>query len=314
MRGFHRVILEKTPIPTRKSRLHSHKIGGYEINGDGDKDQLVVVKEEIKVSNKKNFDVKQVKSSELIKPQKNLVSKEKINLKVQEKLQGLAETENKYQSIVDIVMWRNIKISSLVFGIGNLILLSHIVTKDINFSFISAISYTNLICIAVIFLYKAILNREPINLDDSNIIHSVGEEEEEAVCLVKVVLPWINKFILEFRHLLSGDPATTMKFAVSLFILARLGSFITVWRVTVLGNFPRSFRSTKILFYIFKAETVCIVVTTSIQGNLYDRKNHYKMVTILHSFIQIQVNPETQFQGNQIDSHGIFFDREHTLV
>ncbi|KAI3842498.1 hypothetical protein MKW98_032373 [Papaver atlanticum] len=233
---FNRVILEKNPIPTRKSRLHSHKIGGYEINGDGDKDQLVVVKEEIKVSNKKNnFDVKEVKSSELMKPKKNLVSKEKINcqtpktsihkrettvlnhptltkvspVKVPEKLQGLAETQNKYQSIVDIVMWRDIKISSLVFGIGNLILLSHIVTRDINFSFISAISYTSLICIAVIFLYKAILNREPINLDDSNIIHSVGEEE--AVCLVKVVLPWINKFILEFRHLLSGDPATTMK-------------------------------------------------------------------------------------------------------
>ncbi|KAI3854726.1 hypothetical protein MKX03_014991 [Papaver bracteatum] len=257
---FNRVILEKNPIPTRKSRLHSHKIGGSEINGDCDKDQLVVVKEEIKVSNKKNnFDVKEVKSSELMKPKKNLVSKEKINcqtpktsihkrettvlnhptltkvspVKVPEKLRGLAETQNKYQSIVDIVMWRDIKISSLVFGIGNLILLSHIVTRDINFSFISAISYTSLICIAVIFLYKAILNREPINLDDSNIIHSVGEEE--AVCLVKVVLPWINKFILEFRHLLSGDPATTMKFAVSLFILARLGSFITVWRVTVLA-------------------------------------------------------------------------------
>ncbi|KAI3944291.1 hypothetical protein MKW92_019867 [Papaver armeniacum] len=297
MRGFNRVILEKNPIPTRKSRLHSHKIGRYEINGDGDKDQIVVVKEEIKVSNKKNFDVKEVKSSELIIPQKNLVSKEKINLKVQEKLQGLAETQNKYQSIVDIVMWRNIKISSLVFGIGNLILLSHIVTKDINFSFISAISYTNLICIAVIFLYKAILNREPINLDDSNIIHSVGEEEEEeAVCLVKVVLPWINKFILDITvH--SGT----------------LGELQNSVEGHCFG-FPRSFRSTKILFYIFKAETVCIVVTTSIQGNLYDRKNHYKMVTILHSFIQIQVNPETQFQGNQIDSHGIFFDREHTLV
>ncbi|KAI3883410.1 hypothetical protein MKW92_000594 [Papaver armeniacum] len=275
MRGFNRVILEKNPIPTRKSRLHSHKIGGYEINGDGDKDQIVVVKEEIKVSNKKNFDVKEVKSSELIKPQKNLVSEEKINLKVQEKVQGLAETQNKYQSIADIVMWRNIKISSLVFGIGNLILLSHIVTKDINFT---------------------ILNREPINLDDSNIIHSVGEEEEEAVCLVKVVLPWINKFILDITvH--SGT----------------LGELQNSVEGHCFG-FPRSFRSTKILFYIFKAETVCIVVTTSIQGNLYDRKNHYKMVTILHSFIQIQVNPETQFQGNQIDSHGIFFDREHTLV
>ncbi|KAI3990676.1 hypothetical protein MKX01_022976 [Papaver californicum] len=259
------VILEKKPISTRKSRLHSHKIGGDEINGDGDKDQLVVEKEEIKVSNKMNFNVKELKSSELMKPKKNLVSKEKIisqipktsipftstvhkrettvlnhptltklsPVKVQKKLQGLADTQNKYQRIVDVVMWRDIKISSLVFGIGNLILLSPIVTKDINFSFISAISYMGLICIAAIFLYKAFLNREFINLDDSNIIHSVGEEE--AVCLVKVVLPWINKFILESRHLLSGDPATTMKFAVSLFILARLGSFITVWRVTMLG-------------------------------------------------------------------------------
>ncbi|MCL7041992.1 hypothetical protein MKW94_009819 [Papaver nudicaule] len=245
---------EKIPIPTRKSKMHSHKIAGDEINSKGDKDQLVVVKEEIKVSSNKK-----IKS---IKPKKNLVLKEKINdqnpktsipltsdahkrettvlnhptlspVKAEEQLQGLAETHNKYQSIADIVMWRDIKVSSFVFGIGNLILLSPVITKDINFSFIPAIWYVGLICIAATFLYKAILNREPINLDEANIIHTVGEEQ--AVCLVKVVLPWINKFILEIRHLLSGDPATTMKFAVSLFLLARLGSFITVWRVTVLG-------------------------------------------------------------------------------
>ncbi|KAI3975574.1 hypothetical protein MKX01_002406 [Papaver californicum] len=236
------VILEKTPISTRKSRLHSHKIGADEINGDGDKDQLLVVKEEIKVSNKKKITSQIPKTSIPFTSTAHKRETTVLNhltltklspVKVQKKLQGLADTQNKYQRIVDIVMWRDIKISSSVFGIGNLILLSPIVTKDINFSFISAISYMGLICIAAIFLYKAILNREPINLDDSNIIHSVGEEE--AVCLVKVVLPWINKFILEFRHLLSGDPATTMKFAVSLFILARLGSFITVWRVIVLG-------------------------------------------------------------------------------
>lgn len=35
--------------------------------------------------------------------------------------------------------------------------------------------------------------------------------EEEAVWLIKLVLPYLNEFLSKLRSLFSGDPATTMK-------------------------------------------------------------------------------------------------------
>ena len=35
--------------------------------------------------------------------------------------------------------------------------------------------------------------------------------EEEAVWLVKLILPCVNEFLLKIKALFSGDPATTMK-------------------------------------------------------------------------------------------------------
>ena len=35
--------------------------------------------------------------------------------------------------------------------------------------------------------------------------------EEEAIWLLKLVLPYLNEFLLKLKVLFSGDPATTMK-------------------------------------------------------------------------------------------------------
>lgn len=35
--------------------------------------------------------------------------------------------------------------------------------------------------------------------------------EEEAIWFVKMVLPYLNEFVLQLRGLFSGDPAMTMK-------------------------------------------------------------------------------------------------------
>ncbi|KAL2249561.1 UNVERIFIED_CONTAM: Reticulon-like protein B21, partial [Sesamum indicum] len=35
--------------------------------------------------------------------------------------------------------------------------------------------------------------------------------EEEAVWVVRVVLPYVNEFLVKLRALFSGDPATTIK-------------------------------------------------------------------------------------------------------
>ncbi|XP_054822334.1 reticulon-like protein B21 isoform X2 [Prosopis cineraria] len=61
--------------------------------------------------------------------------------------------------------------------------------------------------------------------------------EEEAIWVIKMILPYLNEFLLKLRALFSGDPGTTMKMAVLLFVLARWGSSITIWKMAKFGFF-----------------------------------------------------------------------------
>ncbi|PPR98171.1 hypothetical protein GOBAR_AA22493 [Gossypium barbadense] len=143
------------------------------------------------------------------------------------------QTQNKLQNIVDLVMWRDIPKSALIFGIGTFIIISSSYTQDLNISFISVISYMALVYLSAIFLYRSIICRGVVEIDESNCV--VGEEE--AIWLLKLVLPYLNEFLLQLRALFSGDPSTTMKMAVLLFVLARCGSSITIWKMAKLGFF-----------------------------------------------------------------------------
>ncbi|CAL5341164.1 unnamed protein product [Camellia sinensis] len=151
--------------------------------------------------------------------------------------QRISQTHNKLQSLVDLVMWRDVSKSAFVFGIGTFIIIASSYTKDINirtelkthfddfYSFITVVSYLGLVYLAV----------GVIGGDDTNQDYVVGEEE--AVWLVKMILPYLNEFLLKFRALFCGDPATTMKLAIMLFVLAKCGSSITIWKMAKLGGF-----------------------------------------------------------------------------
>ncbi|KHG17060.1 Reticulon-like protein B21 [Gossypium arboreum] len=147
------------------------------------------------------------------------------------------QTQNKLQNIVDLVMWRDIPKSALIFGIGTFIIISSSYTQDLNISFISVISYMGLVYLSAIFLYRSIICRGVVEIDESNCV--VGEEE--AIWLLKLVLPYLNEFLLKLRALFSGDPSTTMKMAVLLFVLARCGSSITIWKMAKLGEVSLAF-------------------------------------------------------------------------
>lgn len=47
-----------------------------------------------------------------------------------------------------------------------------------------------------------------VDVDDTS-FYELGEEE--ALCLTKLVLPYLNDLLRKLKALLSGDPATTMK-------------------------------------------------------------------------------------------------------
>ncbi|KAK1395878.1 Reticulon domain-containing protein [Heracleum sosnowskyi] len=142
---------------------------------------------------------------------------------------------SKLQSFVDLVMWRDPSKSAFVFGLGTFIIVSSSYTTDMNISLISVLSYVGLVYLAAIFLFRSIIHRGALNIDDTNQEYVVGEEE--AVWLLKLILPYINEFLSKIKALFSGDPATTMKLAVLLFVLARCGSSITIWKMAKLGFF-----------------------------------------------------------------------------
>ncbi|KAE8714011.1 hypothetical protein F3Y22_tig00110201pilonHSYRG00037 [Hibiscus syriacus] len=156
--------------------------------------------------------------------------------------QSFPQTQNKLQNLVDLVMWRDVSKSTLVFGMGTFIIISSSYTQDLHISCISAISYMCLVYLAVIFFYRSVICRGIVDTDESSYV--VGEEEVYGV--LKLVLPYLNEFLIKLRALFSGDPATTMKLAVLLFVLARCGSSITIWKMTKLG-----------FFGVFTAPKVC---------------------------------------------------------
>ncbi|KAL3533088.1 hypothetical protein ACH5RR_006609 [Cinchona calisaya] len=152
---------------------------------------------------------------------------------IPDEFHGIPRTHGKLQSFVDLVMWRDVSKSAFVFGIGTFGIISSSYTKDLNISLISVLSYLGLVYLAAIFLFRSFISRG--DLDDSSLGYVVGEEE--AVWLVKMILPYLNEFLLKIKALFSGDPATTMKMAVLLFVLARCGSSITIWKMAKLGFF-----------------------------------------------------------------------------
>ncbi|WCJ29911.1 Reticulon family protein [Euphorbia peplus] len=167
---------------------------------------------------------------------RNLSNSTKQNsFPVKNEYQNFQERHSKLQNLVDLVMWRDISRSAFVFGIGTFTIISSSYTKDLNVSFISVISYLGLLYLAAIFLYRSLICRGVIEINESTTSCVFGEEE--AIWILKLFLPYLNESLLRIKALFSGDPATTMKMAVLLFVFARCGSSITIWKMAKLGFF-----------------------------------------------------------------------------
>ncbi|VAH59385.1 unnamed protein product [Triticum turgidum subsp. durum] len=177
-----------------------------------------------------------------------------------EEIQGrpsaLSTSNRRMQNIVDLVMWRDVSKSAFVFGFGTFSLISCSYAKDLNFNTITAASYLGLVYLGLRFLSKSLLNRgESVECDDETnnerSHYLVGEED--AVWLLRLVLPYVNEVLLNLRSLFSGEPATTMKLALLLFAMARCGNFVTLWTLAKL-----------VFFGIFTIPKVCSSYSTQL--------------------------------------------------
>ncbi|XP_024968791.1 reticulon-like protein B21 [Cynara cardunculus var. scolymus] len=151
--------------------------------------------------------------------------------------QRVPRSHSKLHSFMDLIMWRDASKSALIFGFGTFSILSSSYTQDLNISFISVISYLGLIYLAAIFIFRSFIYRGVVEADNITDDEECVLGEEEAIWALKLFLPYINEFLLKIKALFSGDPATTMKLAVLLFVLARCGSSITIWKLAKMGFF-----------------------------------------------------------------------------
>ncbi|XP_058114094.1 reticulon-like protein B21 isoform X2 [Magnolia sinica] len=286
--GVEKKVSEGSPSnvgPTGSPKLAVESVdNGVGDKEDGEFEEEEEEEEEIEIE-KESFDIKEVNSTEE-KMAKVVGEEEKKDEQIYEKTpiwvnaekdpphviehpaidpdlsklpsnafgEGIQETQNRMQNIVDLVMWRDISKSAFVFGLGTFILLSSSFTKDLNFSLISAISYLGLVYLGVIFFYKSIICRGLVDFDESNEKYMVVGEEE-AIWIIRMILPYFNELLFKIRGLFSGDPATTMKLAILLFVLARCGSSITIW---TMGRFA--------FFAVFTLPKFCSAYSSQLSG------------------------------------------------
>ncbi|CAN6862368.1 unnamed protein product [Brassica oleracea var. botrytis] len=150
-----------------------------------------------------------------------------------EKEENFTHSQSKLQSLVDLVMWRDASRSALVFGLGTFLIVSSSYANDLNVSFISVVAYVGLIYLGVMFVFKAVIRRGVVEEEERH--RGVGVREEDVKRMLRVIMPYLNESLLQLRALFSGDPSTTLKMGVVLFVLARCGSSITLWNLAKFG-------------------------------------------------------------------------------
>uniref|UniRef100_M1AS55 Reticulon B21 n=1 Tax=Solanum tuberosum TaxID=4113 RepID=M1AS55_SOLTU len=226
-------VIRSNVEPQEKLNLENEdfKILEEEIEKENSLAKVIKTKKIVIVEEKKvhisNNEKKQVSISPIIKKQSNLSFS--------------GQSRILHHHPIDLVMWTDASKSALIFGIGTFFIISSSYTKDLNISFISVISYLGLVYLATIFLFRSLRGANDIGESSEYVLG-----EEEAMWILKLILPYINECLMKIRALFSGDPATTMKkvdkilplqMAVLLFIFARCGSSITIWKMSKLGFF-----------------------------------------------------------------------------
>ncbi|CAH8358737.1 unnamed protein product [Eruca vesicaria subsp. sativa] len=149
-----------------------------------------------------------------------------------EKEENFTHSQSKLQSLVDLVMWRDASRSALVFGFGTFLIVSSSYANDLSISFISVVAYIGLIYLGITFVFKAVIYRGVV---EEEMHKRVGVREEDVKRMLRLIMPYLNESLLQLRALFSGDPSTTLKMGVVLFVLARCGSSITLWNLSKFG-------------------------------------------------------------------------------
>lgn len=147
-----------------------------------------------------------------------------------------SEGPDRIEYMVDLIMWKDTPKSALMFGFGSFCVLSSSFTQDLHFSLVTFVSYLALVYLAAVFFYKNILQRGVVEQDCSPVNYE-AISEAYALSIIRLVLPFVNGLLAKFQELFSGDPATTMKLASIIWLLAQCGHKMTIWTLAKLSFF-----------------------------------------------------------------------------
>jgi len=148
------------------------------------------------------------------------------------------ETSSETESVIDLIYWRDVKKTGIVFGSALILLLSLAI-----FSVLSVIAYLSLAALTVtssFYLYKKVLQ----------IVQKTGEghpfkqyleadlkiSEANVTDAAEQITTRITESILELRRLfLVGDLIDSFKFALLLWVLTYVGSWFNGMTLFILG-------------------------------------------------------------------------------
>ncbi|MCO5553854.1 hypothetical protein L7F22_007380 [Adiantum nelumboides] len=140
-------------------------------------------------------------------------------------------TSDWLQFLGDIIMWRHIPRSALLFGLGCFCIMSASLIQDMEYSTFSVVAYLALLYLAGRFIRCNFLRGSPSTL-------SVGlVTEADALWLIRVVLPPVNSMLQKLGELFSGEPIVTLKVAGALWFLARAASMMNIWTFSRVAYF-----------------------------------------------------------------------------
>uniref|UniRef100_A0AAZ3Q5L5 Reticulon n=1 Tax=Oncorhynchus tshawytscha TaxID=74940 RepID=A0AAZ3Q5L5_ONCTS len=151
---------------------------------------------------------------------------------------GYAENYMASDSLVELLYWRDVKTSGVVFGAGLSLLLSLTLC-----SIVSVSSYITLVLLSVTIcfrIYKGIL--QAIQKSDEGhpfklyLKQDVGLSEETVHKYSDCALAWFNTTVIELRRLfLVEDLVDSLKFAVLMWILTYVGALFNGLTLLILG-------------------------------------------------------------------------------
>ncbi|XP_039119186.1 reticulon-like protein B17 [Dioscorea cayenensis subsp. rotundata] len=136
------------------------------------------------------------------------------------------------EMILELIMWKNVAKSSFWFGFGLVLFLSFWFSRDVNFSFITAVSHLCILVLAIAFFVDSISRSMQKKWR--------GEfklTEDDVLRVSRVVLPLANAALVKAQGVFSGEPLMTLKVAPVLIFGAKFGHLITPWRLSATGFF-----------------------------------------------------------------------------